>query len=133
MDSLRKRQIQLSTPIKLPSLFIHTPLSCHEVRRLLKMSPSIDKDAILARAVLRLATQYEIQNHKNNSLRRAIVEEKKRRQRGKRLNLVGEECGPEPQFFSPIKVLQAKAFQDTKEAQKEKEAHIKALRKEEAV
>ena len=74
------------------------------------MSPSIDKNAILVRAVFRFATQYKIQNHKNNSLRRAIVEEKKRKQCDKRLNLVGEEYGPELQFFSSIKVLQVKAF-----------------------
>jgi hypothetical protein len=71
------------------------------VRRLLKSSPTQKKVAILERAVLRLATQMDIQNFENRGLRTASTQEKKRRQRGKRLNLLGEEDTGVPQFFSP--------------------------------
>ena len=129
---LQKPEPQPATPSRLPTLSIKTPLSCHGLRQLLRTSPTSQKYEILARAAMRLATHHGIQIHENNGLRRAIFEERKHRQRSKRLNLVGEESAPEPQFFSPTKVLQAKAFQETKEAQEQEEIRQKALRKEEA-
>jgi hypothetical protein len=85
------------------------------------MSPTLQKALILERAVRKLATHFELQTHENNSLCRAIIEEKKRRRRNKRLNLLGEEANPAPQFFSPNRVLPAKEFQETKEAQEQEE------------
>ncbi|ERF71216.1 hypothetical protein EPUS_07899 [Endocarpon pusillum Z07020] len=95
------------------------------------MSPSEQKAQILERAVLRLATQFEIQNHINNDLCTALGNEKKRRRRGVRLNLLGQESSSEPQFFSPTKVLAAKEYQDSKEAREQEELRQKALEKEE--
>jgi DDE superfamily endonuclease len=80
-----------STPTKLPPLPIATPMTTRGVRRLLKSSPTQKKVAILERAVLQLVTQMDIQNFENRGLRTALTQEKKRRQRGKRLNLLGEE------------------------------------------
>jgi hypothetical protein len=74
------------------------------------------KAAILERAVLRLTAKFEIQSHENRGLRAVIIEEKKRKHRGKRLNLLGEEAASEPQFFSPTKVIAARAYQENKEA-----------------
>jgi hypothetical protein len=62
----------------------------------------------------------------------ALTQEKKRRQRGKRLNLLGEEEAGVAQFFSPQRILTAKAYQEGKEEAIEEEKRQKALRKEEA-
>ena len=75
----------------------------------------------------------DIQNHENKSLQEAITQEKKRKQRGKRLNLLGKETTGEPQFFSPIKVIAAETYQESKEAAEQEEKRQKALCKEEAV
>jgi hypothetical protein len=75
--------------------------------------------AILERAVLQLATQLDIQSFENQGLRIALTQEKKRRQRNKRLNLLEEEDTGVPQFFSPQRVLAAKAFQKSKEKKEE--------------
>jgi hypothetical protein len=70
--------------------------------------------------------------HLPRLLRSAIIRERKRRQRNKRLNLIGEEATAEAQFFSPTRVLAARAFQEGKEAAGQEEIRQKALRKEEA-
>ena len=88
--------------------------------------------AIVERVALRLAARLDIQNHEIQGLRGALIGEKKRRERKKHLNLVGEEVNSAPQFFSPQKVLQARAFQETKEAVEQEEKRQKALQKEEA-
>jgi hypothetical protein len=82
--------------------------------------------------VLRLATKYDIQSFENKGLRTAITQEKKRRQRGKRLNLLGEKEAKVPQFFSLQRVLRAKAYQEGREEAIEEERRQKAIRKKEA-
>lgn len=125
----------LSTPIhsRLAPLPIHTPQTAHAIRRFLRTSPSLQKLAILERMVLRLAANYEIQNHENKGLRNAIIIEKKRRTRGVRLDLTGENADGKPQFYSPTKVVKALAFQETRKAAEEEEKRQKALRKEQAI
>jgi hypothetical protein len=66
-------------------------MTAQGVRRLVKMSPMQQKVALLERAVLRLAARFEIQSFENQGLQTAITQEKKRRQRNKRLNLLGEQ------------------------------------------
>ena len=73
---------------------------------------------ILFRSIERLATQYEIDTHISQGLRKALVYEKQKRRKGKRLNLLGEESSG-PQLFSPSRVLAAKAYQAQKEAAEE--------------
>lgn len=109
-----------------------TPFTVHGLRRLIKSDPTQQKMEILERAVLRLATKFEIQSHENKGLRMAVNEEKRRRKRGKRLNLLGEEETGGPQFFSPERVLTAKTFQDSKEAAEVEKKRQKAIEKEQA-
>jgi hypothetical protein len=109
-----------------------TPLTVRGIRRLCKSSSSRQKEALLQRAVLRLATKFDIQTFENKGLRKALTQEKKRRQRGKRLNLLGEEEAAVPQFFSPQRVLAAKAYQEGKDEAVEEEKRQRAIRKEEA-
>jgi hypothetical protein len=98
-----------------------TPWTARGVRRLIKSSPTQQRVALLERAVLRLATTFEIQSFENQGLRIAITQEEKRRQRNKRLNLLGEQDKGVAQFFSPQGVLAAKAFQENKEVVEEEE------------
>jgi DDE superfamily endonuclease len=91
INQLQKASSAPSTPSRLPPLSIATPLTVRGIRRLVKSSSSRQKEALLERAVLRLATKLDIQSFENRGLRMAITQEKKRRQRGKRLNLLEEE------------------------------------------
>lgn len=127
-----QKPISSITPSKLPILSVKTPCTIRSLRRLVKSSPSRHKSALLERAVLRLATENEIQKHENSSLKMAFAQEKKRRKRGQRLNLVGEKEDGRAQFYSPTRVLAAKAFQDAKEDAQEEERQRKAQKKEEA-
>ena len=73
------------------------------------------------RANERLISQYSINKYRIRGLEKALKIEKKKRKRGKRLNLIGQEEGG-PQFFSPSRVEAARAYQalkDAKEAQKQ--------------
>jgi hypothetical protein len=132
IKKLQKPSHTSSTPSKLPPLFTKTPQTVRSIRQLIKSSPSRQKEALLERAVLRLATKFDIQSFENRGLRTAITQEKKRRQRNKRLNLLGEQDDSVPQFFSLRRVLAAKAFQEGKEEAKEKNKRQKAIRREEA-
>ena len=72
----------------------------------------------------RLAADHSIDQHIIKGLCEALKNEKKRRKRGKRLNLLGEENNG-PQFFSPARVQAARAWQASKNDEK--------TRKQEAV
>jgi hypothetical protein len=107
-------------------------LTIRGIRRLIKSSSSREKEATFERAILRLATKFDIQSFENRGLRMAITQEKKRRQRGKRLNLLGEEVVGAPQFFSPQRVCLAKAYQEGREQAEEEGKRQRAIQKEEA-
>jgi hypothetical protein len=87
-----------------------TPVTVRGIRRLYKASSSRQKEAILQRAIIRLATKFDIQNFENKGLRIALTQKKKRRQRDKRLNVLKEKKAGVPQFFSLQRVLAAKAY-----------------------
>lgn len=132
-NRLQKSSNPSLTPLKSSlSLSSTIPLTIRSLRHLVKSSPTLQKVELLERAVLRLATNYEIQTHENKCLRMAITQEKKRRQRGKRLNLLGEEETNGPQFFSPQRILAAKAFQESKEVTEQEKKRQKAIDKEQA-
>ena len=76
---------------------------------------------LVFRANERLAAQHSIDEHEKRGLTEALRAEKKKRQRGKRLNLLGEE-DVGPQFFSPSRILAARAFQAAKRAKEEQES-----------
>jgi hypothetical protein len=132
IKQLEKASNAPHTPSKLSAPPIATLVTIRGIRRLCKASSSRQKKAILQRAVIRLATKFDIQNFENKGLRMALTQEKKRRQRGKRLNVLEEEKAGVPQFFSPQRVLAAKAYQEGKEEAIEEEKRQKAIRKEEA-
>ena len=96
-------------------------------------NPSRDKVDLLFKANERLATQHTIDEITKKGLIEALQIEKKKRTRGKRLNLVGEECSG-PQFFSPSRIQATRAYQAEKatiqQAEKAAKDAVKALNKE---
>ena len=104
------------------SAVLNTPISCRAVRReqkAWKANPTTERLTVLFKAMLKLATEKNITEFENKGLRTALQLERRKRQRGKRLNLVGEEeFGP--QFYSPTKVQAAQAFANSQKAEVEK-------------
>ena len=88
-------------------------MTSHAIRRIqqqYRKAPSSPLIAKVFRANERLVSQHSIDQHVVKGLITALKDEKKKRRRGKRLNLVGDEdIGP--QFFSPARVEAARAWQ----------------------
>ena len=81
---------------------LKTPLTTKSIRHfqiLYHRSPNLEKLQLLFKANETLATQHAIDEHTKRGLIETIKDEKKKRQRGKRLNVLGEEDHG-PQFFS---------------------------------
>jgi len=80
---------------------------------------------LLFRSQQRLAAQHEIDQHIQRGLFETIQDEKKRRRRGKRLNLVGEETGS-AELWNTAKIEQAKGLvlEKTTKALQEKEDKV---------
>ena len=110
-----------------------TPMSSRAIRRTQKAYKHDPSTAVaqLFRAANVLAAQHSIDEHEKRGLRQALQLEKKKRQRGKRLNLVGEEDSG-PQFFSPGRVQKAKAVQAAREAEEQQKRDDIANRKAQA-
>lgn len=126
----------------LPVLKPKTLLTCHAVRRAQReyeKEPCRKNLELIFQAASRLAADNSIQRHINQGLRAAIQLEKKKQQRSKKLNLIGEE-DVGAQVFTPLQVRRAQEYQaskdDTEEARKvqiaEKKAAAAALREQKA-
>lgn len=87
---------------------------------------------MILKANIHLAVQQSINAYIIQGLRQTIVQEKKRRKRGKRLNLIGEEESG-PQFFGPAEVEAARVFQAKKETDEDKRKQAIANKKALAV
>jgi hypothetical protein len=108
-----------------------TPMTCRSVRRIhkaYKKSPTEQRLNFILHANSRLAAQHSIDQHTITGLIGALQTEKKKRSRGKRLNLVGEEDNG-PLLMSPSQVLRAKAISNEKEAQEQAEQDRIAAKK----
>ncbi len=93
-------------------------MTCRAVRRIQLQYRDNPKSPLLAkifRANERLASQHSVDLHIQKGLAISLRNEKKRRNRGKRLNLVGEEDSG-PQFFSSQRVQAARDHQAQKDA-----------------
>jgi hypothetical protein len=103
-----------------------TPGSLRGLRRALK-AISKEKEGInlgldlIIRASKKLALRNEILEHENKGLRTALVNEKRRRKRGKPAGLLNQERPGEAQFFSPAKVTAVRNRMNELEEQKQRE------------
>ena len=95
-------------------------MTSRSVRRMHKeylKAPTQPRFMKILRANERLAADHSIDQHIIRGLNSALRNEKKRRQRGKRLNLLGDgDSGP--QFFSPSKVQAARDRLEAKEMER---------------
>lgn len=103
-----------------------TPGSVRGLRRAIKAIRSNPTDGgaeldLIIRASEKLAVQAEILRHENEGLRTALIEEKKRRKRGKPMGLFAKDEPGQAMFFSPAKIAAVRAHQDELEAQKEQQ------------
>ena len=106
-------EASISLPVRLKTLI--TAKSIHQYKIAYKQDSSQDKVKLLFKANKRLAVQHAIDQYTKKGLLEALEIEKKKRTRGKRLNLIGKECSG-PQFFSPTRIQAARAYQQEKEA-----------------
>jgi len=66
-----------------------------------------------------MSIENEILRHENQGLRETLIDEKKRRKRGKPMGLIDKDRPGEAQFFSPSKVALVRAKAAEIEAQKD--------------
>ena len=113
-----------------------TPMTClthRRTQRKFKTKPSEQIVVKLFKANDCLIIKDSINQHIINGLRATIQNEKKKRQRGKRLDLCGNP-GTGPQFFSSEEVRVAKELQASKEEQKaQHQLDIAAKRQQTAI
>jgi hypothetical protein len=134
---LRRPALELASP---KPIIARTPLTSRTTRRVhkeYKRAPTQKGLALIFRGHEELAAKDSINQHIIKGLQQSLKLEKKKRQKGKRLNLVGEEDYG-PQFFTPERVRAAIDYQAQKEDDQEleKRARIenkarKALEKQE--
>jgi hypothetical protein len=102
-----------------------TPGSTRGIRRTFKQLQKeghVDEQAkVLLYASEKLAAQLEIARHENQGLRKTIIHEKKKRKRGKAMNLYDpEEKEGQALFFSPAKIARVRA-RDAEQKQAEQQ------------
>jgi DDE superfamily endonuclease len=110
---------------------LQTPMTSRAICQFQKsfaQSPTAAKIEQLLKANERLAVECDIAFHTTRGLEEALKLEKQKQKKGVRLNLVGEEASG-AQFFSPGRVECAKAFQASKNAEKQEELDLKAVKK----
>jgi hypothetical protein len=110
---------------------LKTPMTSKAIRKLqrqYKSNPSPAKLDLIFRSQLRLAAEHSIGEHTRTGLLESLKNEKKRRKRGKKLNLCGEE-DTGTQLFSVQEILKARAITKEKEDFKELERVRKATKK----
>ncbi len=125
---LRKPTIP-TTPVQASTKLapLKTPITCWAIRqahRAYQLDPDQEKLEKLMNANIQLAAQLSINEHVISGLEYALAIEKKKRVRGKKLNLIGEEDS-KAQFWSPCWWKAAEAYQAQKEkAEQEKKEAI---------
>jgi uncharacterized protein YndB with AHSA1/START domain len=111
-----------------------TSSSWRHMERLLRAAVSdrtADESKKLSETLHSLAVRNELLNEENEGLREALNNKKKRKDRGKRLDLQREDLyHGGATFWSPRKIRQARAREAEKQQQEEAEAAAKATRKE---
>ena len=112
-----------------------TPGSVRGLRRAAKTIRSETTDItagldLIIRASEKLAIRNDILEHEMKGLRTALVDEKKRRKKGKPMGLFVKDEPGQAMFFSPAKIAAVRARQKELEAQKEQEKLEKAVERQ---
>ena len=120
MDTITRPSTPPPTQIESPHC-LKTPLTSKSIRQFqisYRNDPTNEKLHLLFKANERLAVQHAVDEHTKRGLIETVKEEKKKRQRGKKLNLLGEE-NHGAQFFSPTTIKHAQDVQAVKAAEAE--------------
>jgi hypothetical protein len=134
---LRRLALELASPKPILARTLLTSRTTRRVHKEYKRAPTRKGLALIFRGHEELAAKDSINQHIIKGLQQSLQLEKKKRNKGKRLNLVGEEDHG-PQFFTPERVKAAIAYQAQQEAEEEALKQVKldnkakkALEKEE--
>jgi hypothetical protein len=114
-----------------PSLTPITSKSIRRAQKAYKDNPTKDNLNLIFRSQERLATQHKVDQHIQKGLFETIKTEKQRRQREKRLNLVGKESSG-AQIFPPSQVRVALDYAAAKKAEAEAGKAAKTAKKAQA-
>ena len=125
----------LSPPTSDNELKRKTPKSVRGVRRAIKAFKAEELDLnkgldLIIRATEKLVIEKDILQHENKGLRTALVAEKKRRKRGKAMDLFAKDEPGQTMFFSPGKIAAVRLRQQELEGQKERQKFAKEAEKE---
>lgn len=131
VEKLKAKAANPCTPPPAAIRGIPTPANCRAVRHLGQLPLTAQNYANSNELAVKLYTKLELANHEIGQLQAALCDEKGKRTRGKRLNLVGDVATGEAQLFSPRRVAQAQAHAQSLEAAKEEEQRQKDLQKAE--
>ena len=100
-----------------------TPVGVRALRRQIKAakqaSEAFTKEMdLVVRAAEKLSIKNEILEHENAGLRGALIQEQKRRKRGKKMGILSKEQPGQAMFASPAKIAAIRAQKETEEVQK---------------
>jgi hypothetical protein len=126
-----QQPIKPTTPLRRSYQEIKTPYSAVALRRAKRQwreNPSEELVKKLLKANETLHVRAKIAEHRCEGLRESLQDEKKKRKRGKKTNLVGEEDSG-PQLYHARRIARARAVQDEKDAITEQEMINKELKK----
>jgi hypothetical protein len=88
---------------------VKIPITCcavYRIQQIYKAKPSKKNPELIFKAISQLAVQSSIQLYKNLGLRQALQIEKRKRQQGKCLNLIGkEDCGIQIFTLSQVELM----------------------------
>jgi hypothetical protein len=130
-DDMLQKVTRPSTPPRERRNSLKTPLTSKAIRHFkadYRKSPTAQKFSKLLRATETLSTKVSILKHENQGLRKSIILEKKKRKRGKKLDLCREESTGTI-CYSPAKVARARAYHEENEAKEAADAAEKEARK----
>jgi hypothetical protein len=111
---------------------LKTPYTAKSIRRFqtcFAKNPTKALQRKLFKANMTLAAEREIAIHRAECFKRALVLEKKKRKKPKRLNLQGEEATGVSQFYGPEEVKKAREFQAGKIEREEQQKAEKIAKK----
>jgi hypothetical protein len=86
---------------------------------------------LILKAALKLSAEHEVDEHVKKGLIKSLELEKKKRKRGKKMNLAGNETNG-CELYGPTEISEARAFQKEKEERATQEKEDKAIKKSEA-
>ena len=104
---------------------------CRAIKALKEEDPALSFGVeLIVRGMEKLVVGRDILQHQVDQLRGTIVNEKKRRKRGKNMGLFTKDEPGQAMFFSPGKIAAAKARQEELDTQKEEERLAKEAEKQ---